>query len=144
MHTFSKIVVVLELTGIALPISALLFIFGIPATIQQLLESWESDRVIIAVLAIVSVAATAAVWWLSVSFLRGSEVTGSRKAIAWGFVLTGIIVVLIAFLSRFMPQPEPYSEGWWFYDQLSTFILGAPLVVPAGHVFLASVFTRRR
>ncbi|MES9833538.1 MAG: hypothetical protein ABW139_14985 [Candidatus Thiodiazotropha sp. DIVDIV] len=134
MEKFHRIILGIELLAIALPVTLLLLIFGVPIAIKQLFSTLNIENSIVALISLLAVMATSAVWFLSIERIRGYSVFNKGYALWWWLVGLGIVIVLCSLLITRFTTVEPYSEDWWFYDQLGTFSLGAPLAIPTIHV----------
>ncbi len=134
----NKSILVLEIIGIHIPISIFLFVIGLPGSFIRLVDIGDTDAFIIFALALLSSAATIAVWYLTIASLLNKPVLEHKYRKYWYLVVLGIVITIISYFGSYLPTPELYSGGWWFYDQLTSFVMGAPLAIPAVHVFLSA------
>ncbi len=141
MGRVNNIIIGLEIIGILFPVSILLFFLGIPAALKQSIFFFNLDEILIVLVSITSAAVTISVWLLAIKYLRGISVINKRHMAHWALVVTGFIIVIAAFLLSYLIQPKPFSG---FYGQLTMFIFGAPLLVPAVHVFMSAWVNDKR
>ena len=143
MKRANNIILLVLMTLISLPITLLLLGIGLPAAFYQLYDAFNSDNAIIALMLLCSIYAVLSLWWLVISHIRHKNILSKNYLFYWAGVLVGFIISGIGFISTFLPKPDEYTEGWWFYDQVHTFIFGVPLGIPAIHLFLSAWFVKR-
>ena len=146
MEKINKIIIGLELAIIALPITLTLIIYGITVSIFQLAERLNAVNIVMGLIILISLAATVSVWLLAIKYIKSSTLLNKKHVIYWLFILTGTLIVLVSFVIRYLysPQPAKGTDEWWFYTYSSMFIGGAPLLIPAFHVFVLAFVNEKR
>lgn len=125
-----------EVVFVLLPITAMLFLLGLPIAAEQVFNVPGLDNVVIALITFLAVMATISVWFVFIQSIRNLVVTNKINMVWWALIIVGFIISIAAVIVPRIASVEPYSEDWWFYDQLGNFALGAPLVLPVIHALV--------
>lgn len=142
MKRLNDILIIIELAFIVAPITFLLAIVGLSTSTTQLTATVNLENIFIFTLVILSLFATISVWALVIGYLKNKTILRKPYLSAWCWVLVGLAIVLLAYFSHNISNPVPYSDEWWFYDQLQSFTLGIPLILPVLHTLFSALINR--
>lgn len=130
--------------GILIPIAIVLLLVALPLSISQIVNFVSSSTIIIFTITLVCLGSVMSVFVVSIKHLKSLPVLNISHIAYWLLILGGLVVVSISLLAQYLPDSTHYDGLGSFYDELRSYAMGIPLIVPALHVLLSAYIYEKR
>ena len=133
----SKTVLAIEFLLIVLPVSAL-FVLGLHFLLSAAIQFPGIRSIVSAVIGVASAMSIIAIYILGYRLIKDKSLKTTEQPALWLLIILGALIVTSAIISELIPPSTPYLLLWNIREDLELFILGAPLIIVAGHIYYES------